>query len=57
LGKRVHLKLEELIEKAALEFMLEADRPVTAEEIQTYLDEIGNQIVRQALDEATRYQN
>ena len=56
LGKRVHVKLEELVEKAALKFMLEADRPVTAEEIQTYLDEIGDQLVRQALDEVTRHQ-
>ncbi len=30
LGKRVNVKLEELEKKAALKFMLKADRPVTA---------------------------
>jgi hypothetical protein len=54
LGKRVHVKLEELGKKAALKFMLEADRPVTAEEIDTYLDEIGVELLYKALDEATR---
>ena len=57
LGKRVYVKLEELEKKAALKFMLEADRPVTPEEIDTYLDEIGGELLDQALDEATRYQN
>ena len=53
LGKRVGVKLEELQKKAALVFMLEADRPVTADEIGIYLDEIGVELLDQAPDEAT----
>ncbi len=56
LGKRVRAKLEELVEKAALKFMLEADRPVTAEEIDAYLEEMGDELLDQALDEVTRHQ-
>jgi len=53
LGKRVGVILKELQKKAVLVFMLEADRPVTEEEIDTYLDEIGVELLDQALDEAT----
>jgi len=56
LGRRVHVKLEELQKKAMLQFMLEADRPVTAEEIDAYLEEIGDELLDQALDEVTRHQ-
>jgi len=52
LGRRVHVKLEELQKKA----MLEADRPVTAEEIDAYLEEIGDELLDKALDEVTRHQ-
>jgi len=54
LGKRVDVKLEKLQKKAVLVFMREADRPVTEEEIYTYLDEIGHDLLDQALDESTR---
>lgn len=54
-GKRVFIKLEELKEKAVFEFMAEADRPVTAEEIDTYLEKIGDELLDQALNEATRH--
>jgi len=57
LGKRGSVKLQELKKKAMLEFMAEADRPVTADEIDTYLDEIGDELLGQALDEVTTYQN
>jgi len=57
LGKRVNVKLEELEKKAALKFMLKVDRPVTAEEIGIYLDKVGVELLDQALDESTRYQN
>jgi len=57
LGKRVRVKLEELKEKAVLQFMAEADRPVTTEKIDAYLDEIGDELLDQALDEATRHEN
>ena len=57
LGKRVYLKLEELQEKAMLKFMAEADRPVRAEEIETYLDEIGDELLNQALGEVTRFRS
>ena len=43
----------EVKKEAALKFMLETDRPVTPEEIDTYLDEIGVELLDQALDEAT----
>jgi len=55
-GEKVYVKLQELIEKAVLQFMAEADRPVTADEIETYLDEIGDELLDQALDEVTRHQ-
>jgi len=54
LGKRVSVKLEELQKKAMIVFMREADRPVTEDEIYTYLDEIGHDLLDQALDESTR---
>jgi len=54
LGRRVSVILEELTKKAILEFMAEADRPVTVEEIDTYLDEIGDELFDEALDEAKR---
>lgn len=54
LGKRVGVKLEKLQKKTVLVFMREADRPVTEEEIYTYLDEIGHDLLDQALDESTR---
>ena len=57
MGKRVNVKLEELKKKAALKFMLKADRTVTAEEIGIYLDKVGVELLDQALDESTRYQN
>lgn len=57
LGRRVYRKLEELQEKAMLKFMAEADRPVRAEEIETYLDEIGDELLDQALGEVTRFRS
>lgn len=54
LGKRTYKKLEKLEEKAILEFMAEADRPVREQEIDTYLDEIGDELLDQALDEVKR---
>jgi len=56
LGRRTYKKLKELERKAILEFMAEADRPVTEEEIGRYLDEIGDELFDQALDEAKRHQ-
>ena len=56
LGRRTYKKLKELEQKAILEFMAEADRPVTEEEIGRYLDEIGDELFDQALDEAKRHQ-
>jgi len=54
LGKRTYKKLEELEEKAILEFMSEADRPVSEEEIDRYLDEIGDELFDEALNEVKR---
>jgi len=54
LGKRTYKKLEELEEKAILEFMAEADRPVSEEEIDRYLDEIGDELFDEALNEVKR---
>ena len=54
LGKRTYKKLEELEEKAILEFMAEADRPVREEEIDRYLDEIGDELFDEALNEVKR---
>ena len=55
LGRRTYKKLKQLEQKAILEFMAEADRPVTEEEIGRYLDEIGDELFDQALDEAKRH--
>lgn len=55
-GKRVHVKLEELEEKAMLKFMAEAGG-ATEKEIETYLDEIYDELLDQALDEVTRYRS
>lgn len=56
LGKRVYAKLEELEKKAMLKFLAEADG-ATAKEIETYLDEIYDELLDQALDEVTRYRS
>jgi DNA-binding transcriptional MerR regulator len=56
LGRRVYVKLEEIEKKAVLQFMAEADRPVTAVKIAAYLDEIGDELLDQALDEVRRHQ-
>ena len=54
LGKRTYEKFKELEEKAILEFMVEADRPVREEQIQRYLDEIDNELFDEALKEVKR---
>lgn len=54
LGRRTYKKLKELEEKAILEFMAEADRPVTEEEIGRYLDEIRDELFDEALNKAKR---
>ena len=54
LGRRVCEKLRKLQKKAILEFMAEADRPVTEEEIGRYLDKICGELLDQALYEAKR---
>lgn len=57
LGKRVAVKLEELKESTMLKFVAEAGRRVRAEEIETYLDEISDELLDQALAEVTRYRS
>lgn len=57
LGKRVNVRLEELKEKAILEFIAKAGRPLTAEEIEIYLDKIDDELLDQALGEVTRYRS
>jgi len=54
LGRRTYEKFKELEEKAILEFMVEADRPVREEQIQRYLDEIENELFDEALKEVKR---
>ena len=54
LGRRVHVKLDELERKAILEFMAKAGRLVGEEEIQRYVDEIYDELFDKALNEAKR---
>jgi len=54
LGKRVGARWDELREKAILDFMAEADRPVKEEEIERYLGEVDGELFDQALDEVKR---
>lgn len=54
LGKRVSVILEKLELKAGLKFVAEAGRPVAADEIHAYLDEMDDELFYEALDEARR---
>ncbi len=54
LGRRVHVKFEELEREAILEFMRRAGRPVGEEEIQRYVDEIYDELFDKALNEAKK---
>jgi transcriptional regulator with XRE-family HTH domain len=54
LGKRVLVRLRQLRKKAVFEFMAEAHRPVSAGEIGTYLDEMDDELLDQALDDVKR---
>ena len=54
LGKKAYARWDELREKAILEFMTEAGRPVKEEEIERYLDEVDDELFDQAVDDTKR---
>jgi len=51
LGKQTCEKLDELTDKAILEFIAKAGRPVSTKEVGRYLDEIGDELLAEALKE------
>ena len=54
LGKRTCEKWRALRDKAILEFMAEADRPVSEREMDEYLNEVDDELFYEALHEARR---
>ena len=54
LGRRAFERFEELKKRAMLEFMAEADRPVSEVEIDRHLNKICGELLDQALYEAKR---
>ena len=54
LGRRVCEWSEELKKRAILEFMAEADRPVSEAEIERHLERVSDQLFYQALSEVKR---
>ena len=54
LGKKQSEELERLKEKAVLNFLEDAGRPVSRTELEGYLDEISEQLWDQALDNVKR---
>ena len=49
LGKQTCETLEELTEKAVLEFMAKAGQPVSTKEVERHLDEIDDELLAEAL--------
>jgi len=54
LGKRAYARYEELGQKALLEYMAEAGRPVAEEELERYFNEIDDELFYQALSDTKR---
>jgi lipase chaperone LimK len=57
LGRKVQERFKELRQLAILEFMVEADRPVSEAEIERHLHGICEQLFQQAIDEVKSRQD